>query len=119
MLPRATDRLFLTFYRTGNLAPAVARLARGHVLPVDAAANCKVHRERVLAARGALGLDDGVEFWTGVPVPADRAAWRRTLQEHAAAGATGVVVPHDQRLLDLLRNPDAETDRSDLFLAQG
>jgi len=34
-------------------------------------------------------------------------------------GATGVIVPADPRLLDLVRNADVEDDRSDLTLAQG
>src|SRR2546425_348579 len=37
----------------------------------------------------------------------------------APAGATGLIVPLDPRLLDLLRNGDEEEDRSDLGLAQG
>jgi hypothetical protein len=32
---------------------------------------------------------------------------------------TGLVVPHDARLVDLLRRPDEDDDRSDLSLAQG
>ena len=51
--------------------------------------------------------------------PVDRPAWRRTLHAHAAAGATGVVVRHDERLLDLLRNPERDDDRSDMQLVQG
>jgi hypothetical protein len=40
-------------------------------------------------------------------------------QEYEEAGASGVIVPADPRLLDLLRNGDEEDDRSDLQLAQG
>jgi hypothetical protein len=40
-------------------------------------------------------------------------------REYEEAGATGIVVPLDPRLLDLLRNGDEEEDRSDLGLAQG
>jgi hypothetical protein len=36
-----------------------------------------------------------------------------------AVGATGIIVPADPRLLDLLRNGDEEEDRSDLGLSQG
>ncbi len=39
--------------------------------------------------------------------------------EYEAAGATGIIIPRDPRLLDLLRNGDEEDDRSDLGLAQG
>ena len=34
-------------------------------------------------------------------------------------GATGVIVPWGPSLLDLLRRPDEEDDRSDLLVAQG
>ena len=59
------------------------------------------------------------EVWVRTPMPEDRAAWRRTRDDCAAAGATGLIVPADPRLLDLLRNGDEEDDRSDLALAQG
>jgi hypothetical protein len=52
-------------------------------------------------------------------MPDDPEGWRRTRLEYEAAGATGLVVPADPRLLDLLRNGDEESDRSDLGLAQG
>jgi hypothetical protein len=66
--------------------------------------------------------------WLAVPVPESRAAWRAALAEAAEAaalteaaeaGVDGVLVPADPRLLDLLRNPDVVTDRSDLYIAQG
>jgi alkanesulfonate monooxygenase SsuD/methylene tetrahydromethanopterin reductase-like flavin-dependent oxidoreductase (luciferase family) len=103
---------------------AVVRAARGWLLPGRVPADLRADREAVLAARRAQGLDmqgldRELEFWAGVPVPTGRAEWRRSLAEQAAAGATGVVVPHDPRLLDLLRNPDSDGNRSDLQLAQG
>src|SRR5262245_47174317 len=98
---------------------AVVRAARGWLLPGRVPADLRVDREAVLVARRALELDVELEFWAGVPVPAGRAEWRRALAEQTAAGATGVVVPHDPRLLDLLRNPDSDGNRSDLQLAQG
>ena len=58
------------------------------------------------------------ERWQEVDVPADRGAWAKTLQQ-ARPGIEGVIVPLDPRLLDILRNPDEEIDRSDLALAQG
>ena len=57
--------------------------------------------------------------WVDVPMPDSRATWRETLADAAAKGSTGVIVPADPRLLDLLRNPDEEIDRRDLHLAQG
>jgi hypothetical protein len=68
-------------------------------------------------ARGRL-LED-VEGWLRVPEPQGRDHWRQLHAEAEAAGAAGVLVAMSPRLLDLLRNPDAEEDRSDLRLAQG
>lgn len=51
-------------------------------------------------------------------MPPDRAAWAATMRERAAAGTSGVVVPWDERLIDLLRNPEPE-DRSDLLMSTG
>ena len=59
------------------------------------------------------------ELWAAVPMPDDREAWRKVRDEYEAAGATGIIVPSDPRLLDLLRNGDEDDDRSDLGLAQG
>src|SRR5436305_1609343 len=53
------------------------------------------------------------ESWAEVAMPADRDAWTAMVQEHEKAGATGVLVPWDPRLLDLLRNPEPD-DRTDL-----
>jgi alkanesulfonate monooxygenase SsuD/methylene tetrahydromethanopterin reductase-like flavin-dependent oxidoreductase (luciferase family) len=55
--------------------------------------------------------------WRRVEVPADRAAWAKTLEQ--TADVDGVIVPMDARLLDILRHPDEAIDRSDLLLAQG
>jgi hypothetical protein len=58
--------------------------------------------------------------WHDVPFPADRTAWRATLAEAAEQSAAGLIIAMDPRLIDLLRNPDVEDDRtSDLQLAQG
>lgn len=60
-----------------------------------------------------------VERWAHVAAPESRAAWRETRRVYEAMGATGVIVPFGPRLLDLLRRPDEEDDRSDLLVAQG
>jgi hypothetical protein len=52
-------------------------------------------------------------------VPDERAAWRQVLADAGQRGVAGLVVDADPRLLDLLRNPDTQIDRSDLQLAQG
>jgi hypothetical protein len=51
-------------------------------------------------------------------VPADPAAWARTLEAAEKQGA-GVLVPLFPALLDLLRRPEQADDRSDLVLSQG
>jgi hypothetical protein len=58
------------------------------------------------------------ERWVAAPVPADRASWAAALGEQEAAGAAGVIVPWDPRLIDLLRNPDPD-DRGDLLMSTG
>jgi len=68
-------------------------------------------------ARGRV-LED-LDGWHRVPEPQGRDHWRALHAEAEAAGARGVLVALSPRLLDLLRNPDAEEDRSDLRLAQG
>jgi hypothetical protein len=65
-------------------------------------------------------LVDALEGWLEVPYPLDRAAWQATLTEEEEKGTAGLILEMDPRLLDLLRNPDQEDDRSgDLQLAQG
>jgi hypothetical protein len=58
------------------------------------------------------------ETWARVPMPPDREAWAAMLREQEAAGAHGVIVEWDPRLIDLLRNPEPE-DRSDLLMSTG
>jgi hypothetical protein len=76
--------------------------------------------DRTLEALARGRLQASLEGWSEVPFPADKAAWRATLAEHDGKGSVGVIIAMDARLLDLLRNPDQEDDRSaDLQLAQG
>jgi hypothetical protein len=58
------------------------------------------------------------ETWVEVPIPADKSSWKAILQEHEAAGASGVIVRWDPRLIDLLRNPEPD-DRGDLDMSVG
>jgi hypothetical protein len=80
---------------------------------------------RLSRSRVLLGIDTGdsvhssPETWRHVTVPLDRAEWQQTLARAAAAGDSGVLVDQDPRLLDLLRRPLEEDDRSDLLLSQG
>jgi alkanesulfonate monooxygenase SsuD/methylene tetrahydromethanopterin reductase-like flavin-dependent oxidoreductase (luciferase family) len=73
---------------------------------------------RVLSrGRLVLGVPKG---WVESAAPDGRAAWREMRADHAAAGTEGVLLAYDVRLVDLLRHPDQEDDRSqDLQLAQG
>lgn len=64
-------------------------------------------------------LERGGERWTHAAFPADRKAWRALREAAAASGTFGIVIPNDPRIIDLLRNPDQEDDRSDLNIAVG
>ena len=73
----------------------------------------------IQALRTQAGRSGPFEHWVQVGSPAHREEWQRTLTAYAGAGATGIIVGAAPGLLDMLRNPDAEIDRSDLNLAQG
>lgn len=72
-------------------------------------------------AMGRLAVAEELtgERWVHHDFPASRAVWREWRDAAAAEGAMGVVIPADPRLIDLLRNPDSEDDRSDLNIAVG
>jgi hypothetical protein len=72
---------------------------------------------RALRARPARDLE--FELWVDVPVPADRAGWAHVIATLEAAGATGIIVPWDPRLIDLLRSAGEPDDRSDLLISTG
>lgn len=72
---------------------------------------------REFRAAGAHNRD--FELWAEVPMPADRASWAKTVATHEAAGATGIIVSWDPRLIDLLRNAGEADDRTDLLIATG
>jgi hypothetical protein len=74
-------------------------------------------RIRELPAAGAHNGD--FELWVEVPIPANRADWAETVAAHEAAGATGIIVSWDPRLIDLLRNAGEPDDRTDLLIATG
>jgi alkanesulfonate monooxygenase SsuD/methylene tetrahydromethanopterin reductase-like flavin-dependent oxidoreductase (luciferase family) len=106
---------------------SAARLVDGFVYRGGTAPEM-IERARA-ARRRTLDLGEGgereqrgeapVEFWIHVDAPDSREAWRQALGMCHEAGATGVIVPFGSRLLDLLRRPDEEDDRSDLLVAQG
>jgi hypothetical protein len=59
-----------------------------------------------------------IEVWASIAIPPDREAWTSILSAYEVAGATGVIVPWDARVVDLLRNPEPD-DRSDLLMSTG
>ncbi|TMG23069.1 MAG: hypothetical protein E6H99_00930 [Chloroflexi bacterium] len=74
---------------------------------------------QIIVGRGrvVVGEPEG-ETWVKVPIPPDKSAWAATLADQEAAGATGIIVAWDPRLVDLLRNPEPD-DRSDLLMSTG
>jgi alkanesulfonate monooxygenase SsuD/methylene tetrahydromethanopterin reductase-like flavin-dependent oxidoreductase (luciferase family) len=96
-----------------------ARLADGLVAIVNEPKQCHAAFDQARDRRTRERLAAPFELWTRVPAPAGREAWRALRDAAAAVGATGIIVPADPRLLDLLRNGDEEEDRSDLALSQG
>lgn len=89
-------------------------VARG--APTDTAARETCSR----LSRGRLVVAEELEErWTESPFPASRVAWDELRNASLAAGLTGVVLPNDPRLIDLLRNPDIVEARDDLKLSFG
>jgi hypothetical protein len=71
-------------------------------------------------ARGRLVIAEELEEkWIHADFPNSRDIWRSMRRAALDAGATGIVLPSDPRLIDLLRNPDVDDDRSDLNIAVG
>jgi alkanesulfonate monooxygenase SsuD/methylene tetrahydromethanopterin reductase-like flavin-dependent oxidoreductase (luciferase family) len=65
------------------------------------------------------GAEGERERWKSLPFPESREAWNELRAKHEADGQSGLVLPNDPRLLDLIRNPDVKDDRQDLKLAFG
>lgn len=74
---------------------------------------------RIVERRRENGVNSPCELWVHIDLPTGREGWRRALSGCEAAGVSGVIVPFGARLLDMLRRPDEEDDRSDLVVAQG
>jgi len=96
----------------GAIAAVTERIRLWLSNPEPAAILQQLSRGRVV-----VGEPEG-ETWVKIPIPPNKTAWATTLAEHEAAGATGVIVAWDPRLVDLLRNPEAD-DRSDLLMSTG
>jgi len=93
----------------------VRLVARGAVADVAARETCA----RLARGRLAVAEELSEERWTEAPFPASRVAWDELRAASLAAGVTGVVLPNDPRLIDLLRNPDIIEARDDLKLSFG
>jgi hypothetical protein len=72
---------------------------------------------RALGARRSQGSE--FEIWIDAPIPADRAGWAKMMATLDTAGATGILVAWDPRIIDLLRNAGEADDRTDLLIATG
>ena len=96
----------------------VARVADGLLVAGTTAEDDGSRLERAVALARDAGRPAPAELWVQVKIPEDRARWRHACATYGALGVTGLVVPHDARLVDLLRS-DEDDDRSDLTLAQG
>lgn len=100
-----------------TLLAAMAAVTTGVLLHAPVEPGPELDTLRLLG-RGRLVAD--LHGWTEVPFPTDREEWRRIRAAHDERGTPGLVVAMDPRLLDLLRNPELEDDRSqDIQLAQG
>ena len=92
----------------------VRLVARGAASDIAARETC------ANLARGRLVVaEESEERWTESAFPVSRAAWDELRKASSAAGVTGVVLPNDPRLIDLLRNPDIIEARDDLKLSFG
>jgi hypothetical protein len=83
----------------------------------------RLAQQRVIVSDPPVDIEAGATMprglWVRIALPADTCTWRAVLRACEQAGVAGVVVRNDHRLLDLLRNPEQDDDRSDLQLAQG
>ena len=92
----------------------VRLVARGAPARNPARETCaKLARGRLIVA------EESEERWTESAFPISRLAWDELRNASSAAGYTGVVLPNDPRLIDLLRNPDIIEARDDLKLSFG
>jgi hypothetical protein len=94
----------------GTACDTLALLSRGRLILARAG-----------AAEGALEVEAAgvVERWVRAAPPPGRQAWAGALEAATAADAGGLLVSAAPGLLDLLRHPDEEDDRSDLQLTYG
>jgi hypothetical protein len=117
-LARAFDRCRVVGQANEDGWPKLSGVTDGLVL---SGRDPDVDRGRLEQARAHVGGRSAspLECWVQIALPDSQASWRKTLAAYGAAGADGLLVPLDARLVDLLRRVDEEDDRSDLTLSQG
>lgn len=102
----------------GALSTVTHRARLGFAHADVAGDTSRVATLQVLSRGRFVASEPPDERWKWIELPATREAWAATMREHEAAGTTGIVVPWDARLIDLLRNPEPD-DRSDLLMSTG
>jgi len=107
----ATQRVGMAAPGDGPQLSTLKALARGRLVT-----SVMIHGNPDLEL---LRLTSTGEDWVELPFPAGKAEWRETLRAYSEVGVGGIILPHDPRLIDLIRNADVEEDRTDLQLAQG
>ena len=107
----------------GGLGPAYlagfAWALANVALPRISLARDRSETTRIVELASASLLAFYLPIAIGAPFAADWIVVTLFGSQYEEAGATGIIVPLDSRLLDLLRNGDEEEDRSDLNLSQG
>lgn len=116
-------------YRGLLIAPAIAAADAGRLREreraIETVTQLSRGRLRVIGSGdrefrpGAGTYEDAARRWADAPLPDSRVVWREMLDNAAAEGLHGLVVPADARLLDLLRNPGDPGQRRDLELSVG
>ena len=69
--------------------------------------------------RALRSKEGDFELWVDVSVPSDKAGWANMTAAMETAGATGIIMAWDPRLIDLLRSAGEPDDRTDLLIATG
>jgi hypothetical protein len=127
-LAAVTQRCTLVVDLPAAVAPdalaTLTALSRGRLRTLAqgdaAAADGALRRSGAPPLSYEQAVDGGpAQRWVATGLPDGRAAWRTTLVDALGNGVYGVIVPADPRILDLLRNPDDDGDRRDLYLAVG
>ncbi len=88
-----------------------ARLGEGVIFPGG--------DDEVRELRAKSSHDGEFEIWIDAQIPTDKAGWANMVASLEAAGATGIMIHWEPRVIDLLRNAGEPDDRTDLLIATG